>query len=91
MTDNMQLNEFELADAADMVQNFMAGIAPGPGDGLGIAAMLMTNFLSAGVACGLIDQEFIDTFLGNIREAVNQSVAAIHAGIAAEAATETIQ
>jgi hypothetical protein len=51
----------------------------------------MTNFLSAGVACGLIDQEFIDTFLGNIREAVNQSVAAIHAGIAAEAATETIQ
>ena len=91
MTDNMKLNEHQLAEAADTVQGFVASVAPGAGDGLGISAILMTNFLSAGVACGLIDQDFIDTFLGNIREAVNQSVSAIHASIAAEAATETIQ
>jgi hypothetical protein len=91
MTDNMQLNEHQLADAADMVQSFIASVAPGAGDGLGITAMLMTNYLSAGMACGLIDQEFIDTFLGNIREAVNESLSAIHAGIAAEAVNKTIQ
>ena len=69
----------------------MMEVAPNPGDGLGVTAMMMTNFLATGLACGILDEGFIDKMIASIREAVNESVAAIYEGIAADAVTETIQ
>jgi hypothetical protein len=92
MTNEMNaLDEQGLADAAAKVQNFMMEVAPNPGDALGVTAMLMTNFLATGLVCGILDEGFIDKMAVSIREAVAESVAAIHEGIAADAVTETIQ
>jgi hypothetical protein len=92
MTNEMNaLDEQGLADAAGQAQNFMMQVAPNPGDALGVTAMLMTNFLATGLVCGILDEGFIDKMMLSIREAVNESVAAIHEGIAADAVTETIQ
>lgn len=85
------LDEQGLADAANNVQKFMMEVAPNPGDALGVTAMIMTNFLATGLVCQILDEGFIDKMMVSIREAVNESVAAIHEGIAADAATETIQ
>lgn len=97
MTDGMDvyemnaLDEHGLVEAANKAQAFMMEIAPNPGDALGVTAMLITNFLSTGLVCGILDEGFIDKMMTSIREAVNESVAAIHEGIAADAVTETIQ
>lgn len=92
MTDELEpLTEQGLVDASTKVQQLMMEIAPNPGDGLGVVAMVMTNFLATGLVCGILDEDFIDNMMASIREAVNDSVAAIHQNIAAEAVTETIQ
>lgn len=92
MTDEINaLDEQGLVDAAAKVQKLMMEVAPNPGDGLGVTAMMMTNFLATGLVCGILDEGFIDKMMLSIREAVNESVAAIHEGIAADAVTETIQ
>lgn len=92
MTDEMNaLDEHGLVEAANKAQSFMMEIAPNPGDALGVTAMLMTNFLSTGLVCGILDEGFIEKMMASIREAINESVAAIHEGIAADAVTETIQ
>ena len=85
------LDEQGLADAAVKVQKLVMEIAPNPGDGLGVVAMMMTNFLATGLVCGILDEDFIDKMMTSIREAVAESIAAIHEGIAADAVTETIQ
>jgi hypothetical protein len=85
------LDEQGLVDASTKMQNFMMQVAPNPGDALGVTAMLMTNFLATGLVCGILDEDFIDKMMTSIREAVAESVAAIHEGIAADAVTETIQ
>jgi hypothetical protein len=92
MTDVLgPLDEQGLVDASSKVQQLIMQVAPNPGDGLGVTAMLMTNFLATGLVCGILDEGFIDKMMLSIREAVNESVAAIHEGIAADAVTETIQ
>jgi hypothetical protein len=92
MIDDIEpLDEQGLVDASAKVQQLMMQIAPNPGDGLGVVAMLMTNFLATGLVCGILDEEFVDKMMASIREAVNDSVSAIHEGIAADAVTETIQ
>jgi hypothetical protein len=92
MTDEINaLDEQGLVDAAAKVQKLMMEVAPNPGDGLGVTAMMMTNFLATGLVCGILDEGFIDKMMVSIREAVNESVTAIHEGIAADAVTETIQ
>lgn len=92
MTDDLEsLDQQGLAQAADKVQKFVMDVAPSPGDGLGIAAMLLTNFLASGVACGIMDSETVDVIMNSIRESVNDTIAAIYEGVAAEASTETIQ
>lgn len=92
MTDEMNaLDEQGLVDAANKAQSFMMVVAPNPGDALGVTAMMMTNFLSTGLVCGILDEDFIDKMMASIREAITESVAAIHEGIAADAVTETIQ
>jgi hypothetical protein len=92
MTDNIvPLDQQSLAVAADAVQKFVMDVAPSPGDGLGIAAMLLTNFLASGVACGILDNETVDMIMNSILDSVSETVTAIYNGAAAEAATETIQ
>lgn len=92
MTDEMNaLDEQGLVEAANKAQAFMMEVAPNPGDALGVTAMMMTNFLSTGLVCGILDEDFIDKMMASIREAITESVAAIHEGIAADAVTETIQ
>lgn len=92
MTDEMNaLDEHGLVEAANKAQAFMMEVAPNPGDALGVTAMMMTNLLSTGLVCGILDEDFIDKMMASIREAINESVAAIHEGIAADAVTETIQ
>jgi hypothetical protein len=53
--------------------------------------MLMTNFLASGIACGICGDDVVDLVLDSIRQNVNDTVAAIYEGIAADAVTETIQ
>jgi hypothetical protein len=92
MTDVLDpLDEQGLVDAANKAQIFMMEVAPNPGDALGVTAMMMTNFLATGLACGILDEEFVDKMMVSVREAVRDSVAAIYEGIAAEAVAETIQ
>jgi hypothetical protein len=92
MTDVLEpLDEQGLVDASSKVQQLIMQVAPNPGDGLGVTAMLMTNFLATGLVCGILDEEFVDKMMASIREAVHDSVSAIHEGIAADAVTETIQ
>lgn len=92
MTDEMNaLDEQGLVDAANKAQSFMMEVAPNPGDALGVTAMMMTNFLATGLACGILNEEFVDKMMVSVREAVSDSVEAIYKGIAAEAVAETIQ
>ena len=92
MTDDLEsLDHQGLSEAADKVQKFVMDVAPSPGDGLGIAAMLLTNFLASGVACGILGDETVDVIMKSIRDSVSDTVAAIYEGVAAEASTETIQ
>jgi hypothetical protein len=85
------MDEQGLMLAADKVQKFVLEVTQNPGDGLGIAAMLMTNFLASGIACGICDDDVVDLVLNSIRQNVSDTVAAIYDGMAAEALTETIQ
>lgn len=85
------MDEQGLMAAADKVQKFVLEVTQNPGDGLGIAAMLMTNFLASGIACGICGEEVVDMVLDSIRQNVSDTVAAIYDGMAAKAATETIQ
>jgi hypothetical protein len=85
------MDEQGLMEAADKVQRFVLEVTQNPGDGLGIAAMLMTNFLASGIACGICGDDVVDLVLDSIRQNVNDTVAAIYEGIAADAVTETIQ
>jgi len=85
------MDEHGLMEAADKVQKFVLQVTQNPGDGLGIIAMLMTNFLASGVATGLCGADVVDIVLDSIRQNVNDTVAAIYEGMAADAATETIQ
>ena len=89
--DMTPLDVDRLAEAADKVQKFVISVSPNPGDGLGIAAMLMTNYLASGLAIGIFEEEFIDVIMQSIRESVVDTFAAIREGIAADAASETIQ
>jgi hypothetical protein len=92
MTDDIEpLDEQGLVDAAAKVQQLMMQVAPNPGDGLGVTAMMMTNFLATGLACGILDEDFIDKMINSIRETVNESVAAIYEAMAAEAENATVQ
>jgi hypothetical protein len=58
---------------------------------VGIAGMMLTNFLASGLVCGLINEEFVDRLMAAIRESIDDSVKSINDGLAAEAATQTIQ
>lgn len=85
------MDEQGLMAAADKVQKFVLEVTQNPGDGLGIAAMLMTNFLASGIACGICGEEVVDMVLDSIRQNVSDTVTAIYNGLAAETVTETIQ
>ena len=60
------MDEQGLMAAADKVQKFVLEVTQNPGDGLGIAAMLMTNFLASGIACGICGEEVVDMVLDSI-------------------------
>jgi hypothetical protein len=84
-------DEHGLIEAADKVHKFMMEVSPNPGDALGIACMLITNFLASGITLGMAGEEITDMVLNSIRENVSDSVAAIYDGLAADVVTETIQ
>lgn len=81
----------DLVSATDKVQTVVSAIVPDAISAVGVAGMMLTNFLAAGLACGLFNEEFVDKLMTSIREGVDDSVKAIHHGLAEEAATQTIQ
>ena len=80
-----------LVDATDTAQTFVASLSPDAMTSVGIASMMLTNFLASGLVCGLFDEEFVDRLMAAIRESTDDSVKFINNGLAAEAATQTIQ
>ena len=92
MTEGVRLmDEHRLSDAAIKAQNFVLSIAPRPADGIGISAMLLTNFLAAGLACGAFQDDFVDVIITAVRDSVVETVKAIIEGAAADSASHTIQ
>lgn len=84
--------EFQnLVNATDTAQTFVASLSPDAMTSVGIAGMMLTNFLASGLVCGLINEEFVDRLMAAIRESIDDSVKSINDGLAAEAATQTIQ
>lgn len=84
--------EFQnLVNATDTAQTFVVSLSPDAMTSVGIAGMMLTNFLASGLVCGLINEEFVDRLMAAIRESIDDSVKSINDGLAAEAATQTIQ
>jgi hypothetical protein len=80
-----------LVSATDKAQTFVAAIAPDAITSVGIAGMMLTNFLASGMVCGFFDDEFVDKLMAAIRESIDDSVKSINDGLAEEAAAQTIQ
>jgi hypothetical protein len=81
----------DLVSATDTAQTFVAALSPDAMTSVGIAGMMLTNFLASGLVCGLFNEEFVDRLMAAIRESIDDSVKSINDGLAAEAATQTIQ
>jgi hypothetical protein len=84
-------NVHDISEAVITAQNFVLSISTRPGDGIGISAALLTNFLAAGLACGAFQDDFVELIITAIRESVDETFKAIIEGIAAEAGFHTIQ
>jgi hypothetical protein len=89
--DLMPMGEERLMEAGAKVQKFVEATVPNPADGLGIAAMLMVNYLAAGLAGGVLQEEFVDVIMKLIRDNVEETRNAILQDMAADAGSETIQ
>lgn len=84
-----QMSEDEICAASAKVQDFLMQTATNPGDGVGIAAMILVNFLASGVACGAIEEHVIKDVIDKINTAIWETVAQIRSGNAQT--TETVQ
>jgi hypothetical protein len=89
--DMTPMDQDRLWDAANRVQNFLTMQAPNPGDGTGIAAMILVNLLASGIACGALREEGLAQVMEGLLDSVRDTVNAINEGMAAEAASGTIQ
>ena len=81
----------DLVSATEAAQLFVSDIVPNAAAAVGVSAMMLTNFLASGIACGFFDDKFVDKIINTIRESVDDSVNSINIGLAEEAATQTIQ
>lgn len=81
----------DLVSATETAQTFVASLAPDAITSVGIAGMMLTNFLASGVVCGFFNEEFIDNLMDAIRESIDESVKSLNDGLAEEAAAQTIQ
>ena len=81
----------DLVNATDKVQTVVSAIVPDAISAVGVAGMMLTNFLASGLVCGLFNEEFVDRLMDAIRESIDESVKSINDGLAAEAAAQTIQ
>ena len=81
----------DLLSATEATQTFVSDIAPNAVAAVGVASMMLTNFLASGIACGFFDDKFVDKIINTIRESVDDTVNSINIGLAEEAANQTIQ
>jgi hypothetical protein len=81
----------DLLSATEATQLFVSDIAPNAVAAVGVASMMLTNFLASGIACGFFDDKFVDKIINTIRESVDDSVESIKVGLLEEAANQTIQ
>lgn len=81
----------DLVDVTERAQTIVMSISPDPISSVGVAAMMLTNFLASGKVCGFFNDEFVDKLIGAIRESIDDSVKSINDGLAEEAATQTLQ
>jgi hypothetical protein len=81
----------DLVDLTERAQTIVINISPDPLSSVGVAAMMLTNFLASGKVCGFFNDEFVDNLIGAIRDNIDDSVKSINDGLAEEAATQTIQ
>lgn len=81
----------DLVSATETAQTFVASLTPNAMTSIGIASMMLTNFLASGMVCGFFDEEFVDNLMDAIRESIDESVKSLNDGLAEEAAAQTIQ
>lgn len=81
----------DLVDLTERAQTIVISISPDPLSSVGVAAMMLTNFIASGKVCGFFNDEFVDNLIGAIRDNIDDSVKSINDGLAEEAATQTIQ
>jgi ferritin-like protein len=89
--DLMPMGEQRLMEAGAKVQKLVESIVPNPADGLGISAMLLVNYLAAGLAGGALKEEFIDVIMKLIRDNVEETRNAILQDMVESTGSETIQ
>jgi hypothetical protein len=81
----------DLVDVTERAQTIVMSISPDPISSVGVAAMMLTNFLASGKVCGFFNDEFVDKLIEAIRDSIDDSVKSINDGLAEEAATQTLQ
>jgi hypothetical protein len=86
--DPIQMTPEELWAASEKVQNFLMQTAPMPGDGIGIAAMILVNFMASGVACGAMEEAMVEDIIHKINLGVWETLAHITKD---DTATQTVQ
>ena len=88
---SLSMEYSDLVDLTERAQTIVINISPDPLSSVGVAAMMLTNFLASGKVCGFFNDEFVDNLIGAIRDNIDDSVKSINDGLAEEAATQTIQ
>lgn len=78
----------ELWAASQKVQDFLMQTAPNPGDGVGIAAMILVNFMASGVACGAMEEGMVEDIIQKVNQGVWDTLAHITKD---DTATQTVQ
>ena len=81
----------DLVSATEAAQLLVSDIVPNAAAAVGVAAMMLTNFLASGILCGLFEEEFVDKMMVTIRENIKDSVKTFKIELSAEAATPPIQ
>lgn len=83
-----QMTPDQLWAASEKVQTFLMQTAPNPGDGIGIAAMILVNFMASGIACGAMQEDMVEDIMHKINLGVWETLAHITKD---DTATQTVQ
>jgi hypothetical protein len=83
------LDPEEIHQACQNIQNSIMQLSPNPADVIGIAGMVLVNFVGSGVACGAIEEDVVQVILENVKTAIWETVTLIKSG--ESQTTQTVQ